>query len=98
MATGTGSSDRLNIHRCSTCVETLLKEGFDEMGNSRESEGGPDRVPLARDQIRGSEGGVPVRAPGKGPGRREGTGRNPVRQPRRRAVSLQGGWRRAMQL
>src|SRR5947209_18990839 len=61
----------LNIHRCTTCVETLLKEDFNEMGNPRESEGGPDCVPVARQEIRGSESGVSVRAVGKRVGRRE---------------------------
>src|SRR6058998_3380735 len=94
------STDRRNayIHRYTTCVETLLKEDFNEMGNPRESEGGPDCVPVARQEIRRSESGVPVRAARKGLGRREGTGRDPVRQPWRRAVPLQGGWRRAVQL
>src|SRR3989454_12497849 len=41
----------LNIHRCTSCVETLLKEDFNEMGNPRESEGGPDCVRVA---LRGS--------------------------------------------
>src|SRR2546425_4730250 len=63
--------EMLNIHRCTTCVETLLKEDFNEMGNPRESEGGPDRVPMARQEIRRSESGVPVRAAGKGLGPRE---------------------------
>src|SRR2546422_10216888 len=81
----------LNIHRCTTCVETLLKEDFNEMGNPRESEGGPDCVPVARQEIRRSESGRPVRAPGKGLGRREGTRRAPVRQSWRPDVPLQGG-------
>src|SRR2546428_155182 len=88
----------LNIHRCTTCVENLLKEDFDEMGNPREGEGGPDCVSLARQEIRRSESGVPVRATGKGLGGREGAGRDPVRQPGRRAIPLQGEWRRAVQL
>src|SRR5207245_3756808 len=68
----------LNIHRCTTCVENLLKEDFDEVGNPREGEGGPDCVSLARQEICRSESGVPVRATRKGLGGREGTGRDPV--------------------
>src|SRR5437879_12883532 len=86
----------LNIHRCTTCVETLLKEDFNEMGNPRESEGGPDCVPVARQEIRRSESGVPVRAAGKRLGSREGTGRDPVRPPWRRAVSLSASWQRSV--
>src|SRR5713226_7164836 len=88
----------VNIHRCTTCVENLLREDFDEMGNPREGEGGPDCVPLARQEIRRPESGVLVRATGKGLGGREGTRRDPVRQPRRRTIPLQGEWRRTLQL
>src|SRR2546427_1478335 len=83
----------LNIHRCTTCVENLLKEDFDEVGNPREGEGGPDCVSLARQEICRSESGVPVRATRKGLGGREGTGRDPVRQPWCRTIPLQGEWR-----
>src|SRR2546428_349261 len=88
----------LNIHRCTTCVENLLKEDFDEVGNPREGEGGPDCASLARQEICRSESGVPVRATRKGLGGREGTGRDPVRQPWCRTIPLQGEWRRALQL
>src|SRR2546427_10711802 len=88
----------LNIHRCTTCVENLLKGDFDEMGNPREGEGGPDCVSLARQEIRRSESGVPGRATGKGLGGSEVAGGDPIRQPRCRTIPLQGEWRLAGQL
>src|SRR2546422_11137805 len=84
----------LNIHRCTTCVENLLKEDFDEMGNPREGEGGPDCVSLSRQEIRRSESVVPVRTRGKGLGGREGPRTDPVGQPRCGTIDLQGDCRR----
>src|SRR5437870_2123768 len=51
------------------------------MGNPREGEGGSNRVPVAHNEIRRPEGGVPVRAPGESPGCRNGTGRDPYDSP-----------------
>src|SRR2546425_7965593 len=52
--------------------------GFHEVGDSREGEGGPDRVPLAHHEVRRSEGAVPVRAAGEGRRGREAGERGPV--------------------
>src|SRR2546422_5958924 len=63
---------------------------FYEMGDSREGEGGPDRVPLAHHEVRRSEGGIPVRAAREGRRSREARERGPVRQSGSRADALQG--------
>src|SRR3989442_8917505 len=71
---------------------------FHEMGDSREGEGGPDRVPLADHEVRRSKGGVPVRSAREGRRGRESRERGPVRQSRGRAGALQGEWGGAREL